>query len=724
MSGACDDDDGGGDDDDDDDNAPSTRGYKHRINQFFWPRDAERVDAAVKYVHSVMCDASLLIKYRLVKIVNSSLDRTTPPMIIDETLVSNAIRAITARSDREVGSACRSSDGGAKEARQTMADAWASDYAEMASDCVVKPPPLRNDDLSVSHILGLAATQYAASALTNIRYHFRQYVCRCLGLVLRSKVATIEGGTTFDGLASGVKKRWRREFGKAYDDVLLHRHGTSMRSSPTLHSGIERHRKRLVPPLPPEVASVDRDLSNARRPYVYLGYMVRMVAFLEAVGEKGRLLSPTPLKTSFVPAHYSIDTSSIAHLLMDANRIKAFRNYFETSVAGGFPIPKFTNKATMLLSLQTLSGRETVTALDEERFKDALWTYLANFKNRRTRILNPLINARARRPKSMRFDHSITTDGYSVTLIVSDRKVRGRKHQFRSAVRQKEKKAPKKDEFKTLSLATAADPELRVDPTTTGIVGGDPGKGVLLLLVNSDGSVLRYTSAQRKHDTLSKMRGRKLANAREKRAPGVVALPPASQPVVVDKPSAMSLERVMRASGASPRTCNLAKFRMYVALREASRATFEAAYTRKALRGMRFLAWTRRRASVEGFATRILEEFGITNLATGQRSVTILYGDWGRRPNLKHQAPSPGIGLRRILHATPGIVTITIREAYTSSFCPRCGGDVGNDRGVHGLLRCNGCGVRWSRDVLGAKNILAKGMHLWNTLTAHPIFGG
>ena len=133
MSGACDDDDGGGDDDDDDDNAPSTRGYKHRINQFFWPRDAERVDAAVKYVHSVMCDASLLIKYRLVKIVNSSLDRTTPPMIIDETLVSNAIRAITARSDREVGSACRSSDGGAKGVRQTLADAWATDYAAQAT---------------------------------------------------------------------------------------------------------------------------------------------------------------------------------------------------------------------------------------------------------------------------------------------------------------------------------------------------------------------------------------------------------------------------------------------------------------------------------------------------------------------------------------------------------------------------------------------------------------
>ena len=121
---------------------------------------------------------------------------------------------------------------------------------------------------------------------------------------------------------------------------------------------------------------------------------------------------------------------------------------------------------------------------------------------------------------------------------------------------------------------------------------------------------------------------------------------------------------------------------------------------------------------------RICGEVRSTDSGEVWHRVTILYGDWGRQPNLKHQAPSPGIGLRRILHATPGIVTITVREAYTSSFCPRCGGHVDNDRGVHGLLRCDTCGVRWSRDVVGAKNILAKGMHLLTTRTAHPTFGG
>jgi hypothetical protein len=32
--------------------------------------------------------------------------------------------------------------------------------------------------------------------------------------------------------------------------------------------------------------------------------------------------------------------------------------------------------------------------------------------------------------------------------------------------------------------------------------------------------------------------------------------------------------------------------------------------------------------------------------------------------------------------------------------------------------------VRWSRDVLGAKNILAKGMHLMTQHAEHPLFMG
>ena len=72
----------------------------------------------------------------------------------------------------------------------------------------------------------------------------------------------------------------------------------------------------------------------------------------------------------------------------------------------------------------------------------------------------------------------------------------------------------------------------------------------------------------------------------------------------------------------------------------------------------------------------------------------LFYGDWGRHPNLKNQAPTPGIGLRRLLHAFPGILTVTVREWYTSSYCPCCQTSVEEARGKHALLRCCPGGVQ------------------------------
>jgi hypothetical protein len=56
--------------------------------------------------------------------------------------------------------------------------------------------------------------------------------------------------------------------------------------------------------------------------------------------------------------------------------------------------------------------------------------------------------------------------------------------------------------------------------------------------------------------------------------------------------------------------------------------------------------------------------------ATKLLILLIGWGDWGRNPNLKGSAPTPGIGLQR--RAAQRFVTITIPEAYTSKTCPCC----------------------------------------------------
>jgi hypothetical protein len=691
-------------------------------------------------------------------------------MVVDERQVIHAIRAVLSRSDNAgnaptarvrkkkkkntsdtsgsdtsdsdtSGSDTSDSDtserdgAAARDSRQHDMNEWIADYTEMASACARPLTPLstRLDGLSVSHVFAIAAKQYAAAVIANIRYHFRAYVCACLGLVMRSHVCGLLGVGNFDKLPPAVRKRWRKAFGKAYDDVLFHRTGDDMKAPEELRSTIERHRHRMVPSLPPRVRTIDCDLDSKHRPFVYLGYMLRMTAFLEATGTR-RLLSPVPLKTSFIPAHYHFDTTAIAHLLMDGKRIEGFAQYFPKSVSGGFPLPGLKDKASLCASLQKLCGRSTApTAGEEELFKDALWTYLADFRNRRTRLLNPLCHKRATESGRMRFDHSISTDGYSVTLIVSDREIRGRKHIFKSAVSGRKRKNPPKEglrggEFPVLTADTVdkVSAHLRniVGDKEVENVGGDPGKGNLLSLVGASGATLRYTGAQRRHDTLGALRARTLARVRKRSwNGGDVTLPAvagASQPM--RKRSAERLERFMAQNAQSPKTCDISRLRLYVAFREETRNVMEAAYHRRVVRAMRFLAWSRRDASVRRFAQKILETFG----RGGTAQVVILYGDWGRNPNLKHQAPSPGIGLRRLLHETPGITTVTVREAYTSSFCPNCHDAVYNARGAHGLLKCDNsrlCGTWWARDILGAKNILDKGMFLMENRCPHPRFG-
>jgi hypothetical protein len=51
-------------------------------------------------------------------------------------------------------------------------------------------------------------------------------------------------------------------------------------------------------------------------------------------------------------------------------------------------------------------------------------------------------------------------------------------------------------------------------------------------------------------------------------------------------------------------------------------------------------------------------------------NVVIYYGNWGASPNLKRNAPTPGIGLRRYIHQY--FPTVTINEHFTSVTCPCC----------------------------------------------------
>ena len=744
---------------------------KHRINQVFARPEAERIDHAISFaVHPVMSEVTLLLKHRLMEETAAlgAAGRDVAPLVIDVDDVERAISAVVgkiqvrrsrvrpdgAATDNNGGAAADGEDAG-RTLRLAQATAWEESYSRMRlktfrADESDHPMPLqgRLDGCSVRRILSNAARQYVACMLTNIRYHYADYVRRSIGRVLRSRAASLEGVASFDDLSKQRKLAWGRIFRVAHDDLLQFREGGAMQTDARLRDLVVRHRPMLVPSRRAGARTVDEDLCNAARCFVYLGYMVRMTASMQAVKEH-RLPCPLPLKTSFIPAHYTIDTGSACHLLFGdpggRKTLKKFARYFEHSVNGGFPLPGLTNMGDVCGGLQKLSGPgRLITPIDEQRYMDALWTYLGRFNGRKAMRLCPLFQVTQRKmavagSPMMLFDHSIATDGYSVSLGVTDGAVRGR-HGFVPSCR--DSSAKKKttgaqiviDESGVPTDASTGMPILtpetaaywagrfQNDPKLAGSkkTGGDPGKGVLLQLVDGNRKNLRYTAKQRTFDAGGGKRAQRLQAARTKKLPNVL---PCYEGVPVD-PRIKSIEEGLLRT-CSPKAASLPAFREYVRKRDAVRGALEALYARKVFRWGRFMAWATRDLSVKRFAEKIVETYG-----SGGKPVVVFYGDWGRNPNLKNQAPTPGIGLRRLLHKFGGILTITVREMYTSSYCPCCYAEVDNARGVHGLLKCvrgraEGCGMYWARDVLGANNILAKAMYmLGHPGNPHPLFLG
>ena len=233
-------------------------------------------------------------------------------------------------------------------------------------------------------------------------------------------------------------------------------------------------------------------------------------------------------------------------------------------------------------------------------------------------------------------------------------------------------------------------------------------------------------------------------------------------------PSVASYESAV-LSGASSRAIDVDEFDDYVRRREAMHDAERACYERPVFRNQRFEAFSLRRSSEDKFVNRLVSTFcplpsiepplpaaevvspspptmkkkerphpwmaqrasegdpvmrqiqASLEVATS-RELILIYGNWGRAPNLRGSRPTPGIAFRRFLDRA--FRTLMLWEAYTSQVCPCCqrrtlaeGELEGAQRqctGKHHLLRCTieTCSRWWNRDAAASMNQLVKGVYL------------
>jgi hypothetical protein len=188
----------------------------------------------------------------------------------------------------------------------------------------------------------------------------------------------------------------------------------------------------------------------------------------------------------------------------------------------------------------------------------------------------------------------------------------------------------------------------------------------------------------------------------------------------------------------SSKTCISSRYEEYLLARQDVSARLRQFYEMAYFRTSKYTVYLRTKASRDRMVDRIRNIFGGRGPDEHRRAIVVFWGDWGMRPNALRNGPSsPGIGLRRFVHARlkrdrfQGTeyhgMTITTGERKTSSVCNACGGGVhhgvdSSGKETHRLLQCvnPACGVLWARDALGSCNIRMEGNHRLHTGRRHP----
>lgn len=472
---------------------------------------------------------------------------------------------------------------------------------------------------------------------------------------------------------------------------------------------------------------------------LYLDKMVRINRYLELefnmLDNKRPLFSPLILSKSFIPSHIRIDTNALAQLLMTQDRIKLFVDDYELQYGVRL---KMKNKADLGSSYETLTGDTTASDYTKAMHATKIWAFICNLDNAKYAAI---VEHTRKNGEAWVFDNMIVTDGYSASFQISP-KVGFRRSKFGFAKRRTnaEKKAAITGEFVHVKD--------HMYDAKSKYVSADPGKGCLVKL--SDGlKTMSYTKAQRDVATLKSPRQEQLLRVRKKyKVPGFFES--WKDDIIVD-PSVHDYEcNIM--SQHSFKSCILSTFLEYVAHRAAVSTVSKQVYRRPIFRQHKFLVHSKIKStdtrfvnSIAPFFTsgtnpktpqwmlhtddaliqdKIIPNFTTTSIPT--QNVIILMGDWGRNPNLRGSASTPGVGLRRKINRK--VPTLTTPEHYTSKTCPCCRGISLTNPTLpslhskqehvcetkHHLLRCtNVCKSSWwNRDVAGAFNILYKGLQM------------
>ena len=727
----------------DDEDDGGHRVHKVRLKHLVSDVDCvERIQYAVETIHDISCSALSLGKLLYLSELDAAVEgnggafdasvatRMAKAFRVDAEQIEDWMNTVSGSLEGHVGRPY----GADKAVRMAMLHAFYDAQAARGFLPSVKP-----SSTNLSYPKGHAASQLATNYGTNVHVNFDKYVRRFVDGQLRTAAKAALGLSHLRRLPREARREVMMDVRAVSRDLLEAPPTPTCREG--LRSWLERSRPYLVPPRPASAADRHwRFSSQERQPHRWLPYMVWINRLLEDNGDK--LLSPLPQKTGFVPGHIRIDTAGLIDMLVPgADRTSLLKAELEgmdmPALEGdvGPPVkydlpglhaagkkkpvegtePK-TSKTRLFADLAVLVSAKLVPRVKRDPVGHA-----AAFKTATWRCLTKL-GANKHVPtvyhSGMVFSNVIDTDGVSVSVHYTSASLFGltRFNGGFKKLKESQRAQVRSEKAKGAVYITdlSEDDRQALLHDDGKKVSADPGKGCIVCLTDGSGEVISYTSAQRRVESRAAAHAKKQQRMLDARPEG-------------ERTPRSLLSSIGRIQAAgivswSSKSTIPERYEHYLRTRLAVADELNTFYRRRTFRQMRYDAFVGRRASEDRFFSKAKKAFG--------DDAIILYGDWGRNPNLRHQPPSPGVAFRRRMCSHFRV--LLVHEPYTSSVCPRCGTRGvakprldRNGEEIHHLLRCeNQCCPCpwWNRDVLGSLNIHTTGVHALRTGSWHPMF--
>lgn len=673
---------------------------KRKAKGFFKEADVQTIKTAVKEVHHIISNASILVRAYYLQWFqkNHPISNETNCLKVDTDLVTaacNVVQGCKIPSTRSSKKKDASTLNDFKNAKTAMYNKLNQVYTDLYDQ--IENLSSFKSSLSLSFIINYSIENLLTAYENNIHCHFQKYPKRYILCDIMNKQ-----------IASNIQPK-SKEIRKLAAIITNHYLYNGEIKEDVDFGIVKKENYEFLFPKKINKDGYPRCYDLKVNPWVYLYKMVEINLALELefpnIKPKfKKLFNPLPFHSSFVPMHIRLDTSGMSQLLMNGEKIKVFKDLYSLEHNVDLQIK---SKADMLSSFQKIFGRPPISKEETGIYATDVWDHLTNLKTcKHWNVMNK--NIRKNDPKNIEwvFDNAVVTDGISVSFQIIDRKYFGRKLRANKSEEEDkcndepkiQKKNPKiKDKKERNPKHKGKDEQERLDLSKYKLLGCDPGKHDLVAI--TDGfTTIRYTKGQRQQDTLLLTRQKKTLKRKEKFDLGTY--------------ECQILNKYTKKSSCYD------TFKRYSMLRKEKETVFTTCYSHPMFQQFKFTTYCKTKSSEHKFMNHVFKTFSsqpkqmqkkngcftdamkanISKQITSTKEIVIGWGNWGKNPNvLKGLAPSPGIGLRRSFEGL--FKTITVDEHLTSQTCPCCHGDrclartkIANKNNEnierHHLLRC------------------------------------